>query len=212
MTRTRMVLAYIAQRPDGVSRAMVQRAFDFDRPTLSSVMGELVRSGMVVRHGPPRAGIYKPGRAPTLARYASDEERRQARRESVRRRRDTINAQNRARAAKRRQDTAKQAAREAQRLEREAAKARKQAERDAAKAKRLAERAKPAPNRRPERQQPTVKDRAPYQPREVAAAPVREVLPDSSSWLAANADRFERLPDGAVSAASRLRFQYARRA
>lgn len=62
--------------------------------------------------------------------------------------------------------------------------------------------AKPAP----------LKDRPPYQPREVATAPVRETLPDSSAWLAANEGKYERLPDGAVSKASRLRFDYRRQA
>jgi hypothetical protein len=71
---------------------------------------------------------------------------------------------------------------------------------------------KPAPSRRPEAQQPKVKARPPYQAREIATAPASEALPDTNAWLAANADRFERLPPGRVSKASALRFDHRRTA
>lgn len=72
--------------------------------------------------------------------------------------------------------------------------------------------AKPAPKRRPQTQQPTARDRAPYQTREIATAPVKQALPDTAAWLAANADRFEWLPVGQVSKASALRFDHRRTA
>lgn len=73
------------------------------------------------------------------------------------------------------------------------------------------------PRRRPESQQPKVHvtriaDRAPHMGREVATAPPRETFPSTDAWLAANADKFERLPVGAVSKSSRLRFEHRRTA
>jgi hypothetical protein len=68
--------------------------------------------------------------------------------------------------------------------------------------------AKPAPKRRPEAQQPRVKDRAPYQARDVATAPARECLPDSTTWRGP----IEVLPPGEVSPESRLRHDYRRQA
>lgn len=50
--------------------------------------------------------------------------------------------------------------------------------------------------------------RAASEPRSVACAPVPVALPDSSTW----AGPIERLPDGAVSKANRLRFDYRRAA
>lgn len=72
--------------------------------------------------------------------------------------------------------------------------------------------AKPAPKPKVQpsvfRSLATKEARAASEPRSVACAPVQVALPDSSTWTGP----IERLPDGAVSKASRLRFDYRRAA
>lgn len=220
-TKADKVRAFLAAQTGPVTSAQIARGAGLTPDQLNSTMADFQRTGMVNRYGDAPPYRYTLGRQPKVVyRYATEELRKRAKRENhnrqverQRRKRAEARAAATATAAARdaekaRKREAEQAARNEARAKREAARAAAKATRDAAKTPR------PAPNRRPEAQQPKVRNehREPRIPREVAAAPPREVLPDSSAWIAANQDKVIRLPIDAPWRSSPLKRDQRRRA
>lgn len=132
MSRARIIREFLALRP--ATRAEIAAAIGESGSKISGSLGEMVRSGHLVRTGEGHAGVYSLNRAPQFEWYRNAAERAAARKASVEKRRETIRAQARARYWAGREDAMAQ-----RQAAREAAKAQKRAEQEA-KAKVRAER------------------------------------------------------------------------